>query len=98
MLHWHLRLLPSGAFDSYLLSGHQLSMVTPRAALKVDDVGDVSVIERAAKRGHRARISDATHIGALQAVQYGTDMRGSVRVVDGSIAFERRERARQAFA
>jgi hypothetical protein len=83
---------------SHLRSDNRFAVVAPRTALVIDDIGDLGVAERAGKGWHRATVDQAPHLGVVQTSQHNLDVLRGLVVVDDGVAFERRERARQAFA
>src|SRR5580658_6541263 len=81
----------------YLRGGHRLTMVAPRTALVIDDIGDFDIVERGGKWGHYAAINDTTDPCVVQALQHHLNVFRGVVLVDDGIVLERRERTRQAF-
>src|SRR5438105_2784390 len=84
------------AFGCHLLRRYRRAVVTPRAALVIDDVRNVGIAECVPEWWHRAGIDDAAYIGALQSMQHDADVCCRIGVVDRYVAFQSRECSRKA--
>src|SRR5215469_13902810 len=88
-------LLALGTLGSDVLRRHRLTLVAPGTTLVIYDIGNVGIAKLAVKRRHHTIVLDVADSGTLQTEKDGMDMLARIRVIDHSVALERRERARQ---
>lgn len=50
-------------------SRHRIAVIAPRAALVVDDVGDIGIAQYAGKRRHSTGVDSASGLAALNTVE-----------------------------
>src|ERR1700681_2984950 len=85
--------LGAGAFRSHLRGGHRNAVISPGAALIVDDAGNLGVAEHAGKRRHGAGIDHAARAGALHSIEDYVNVFCRVVFVDDAASLERRKHA-----
>src|ERR1700677_1506525 len=84
--------LGRAALRGDLRSSDEFAVIAPRAALVVDDVGDVDIAQDAGEWRHGGGIEHTPGLGALQSIQHDANVLRRVVLGDDTASLDRRVR------
>ena len=86
--------LGAGAFGGHLRCSDRCAVISPGAALIVDDVGNLGVAERAGKLRHDGGVDHASRPGALHSIEDHLNVFSGIVLIDDAASPKRRNYAR----
>jgi hypothetical protein len=87
-----------GTLGGHLHCSHRCAVISPGAALIVDDVGDFGVAQCAGKRWHGSSVDDTSGPAALHTIEDHLNVFCGIVFIDDAASLERRKYTGQTFA